>query len=297
MESVQRTFLLLRPGAPQINPQSRAMLKLQSMRDGLLVQLTASGLPSGAYALYLFLQDGAPLYAGDVAGGSLQRLLPGVRLQNIWGAAVIHTGTLAFCLKSTRDGWDSVAARFKLIHASRPSVTPTVSDGGLDAVAPPEDSPQPLPDETQPPPDETQLPPFSRQPPAVSTEAAPLDIEAIEPDEADDTGVCESCPHAIRQDRIHPFPSVFPHSEWVKISYPGPTGWWHYITGRVYSGPEVVAKAVGVPGEYGMAPPVWLEGFGTYMRCVTPDAHGYWLMFQDPQTGEILDMGLSPRDA
>ena len=56
-------------------------------------------------------------------------------------------------------------------------------------------------------------------------------------------------------------------------------------------------KAVGVPGEYGMMPPVWLEGFGTYLRCDSPDAHGYWLMFQDAETGEILDMGLSPRDA
>ena len=136
MESVQRTFLLLRPGAPQFNPPSRAMLKLQTARDGLQVRLTVSALPPGALALYLFLQDGAPLYAGDIAGSSLYRILPGVRLQNIWGAAVIHTGTLVFCLKSTGVSWDGVQARFKLIHASRPTDTSSASVSYTE-VAPP----------------------------------------------------------------------------------------------------------------------------------------------------------------
>jgi hypothetical protein len=261
-------------------------------------------------ALYLFLQDGAPLYAGDIAGGSLYRILPGVRLQNIWGAAVIHTGTLAFCLKSTGVSWDGVAARFKLIHASRPTDTPPASVSNVAPAATPElihtsrptdtppasvihsdSDPGAASAHTPPTPSDELWPPDQQTPPPS------FEPESIEAEEFMDSGICESCPHAIRQERINPFPSVFPHSEWVKISCPGPTGWWHYITGRIYSGSDVAAKAVGVPGEYGMAPPIWLEGFGTYMRSVTPDAHGYWLMFQDPETGEVLDMGLSPRDA
>jgi hypothetical protein len=108
---------------------------------------------------------------------------------------------------------------------------------------------------------------------------------------------CDACPHALREVKANPFPAVFPNSEWVKISYPGPAGWWHYISGKIYKGGAVAAKALGVPGEYGMTPPIWLEGFGTYLRCVSGDALGYWLMFQDAETGEVLDMGLSPHGA
>jgi len=100
---------------------------------------------------------------------------------------------------------------------------------------------------------------------------------------------CSTCPHVTHKTQIEPFPSVFPGSAWVKVSYPGPTGWWHYISGTICSNGNVTAKVLGVPGEYGMAPPIWLEGFGTYLRCSSGDASGYWLMFQDAETGEVLD--------
>lgn len=117
-----------------------------------------------------------------------------------------------------------------------------------------------------------------------------------EPQQGFEEESCNACPHAVRENNINPFPSVFPDSEWVKISYPGPTGWWHYISGKIYKNGALAAKVLGVPGEYGIAPPIWLEGFGTYLRCFTGDARGYWLMFQDAETGEVLDMGLSPHD-
>ncbi|MGE5495134.1 MAG: hypothetical protein ACM3S4_07550 [Burkholderiales bacterium] len=120
--------------------------------------------------------------------------------------------------------------------------------------------------------------------------------EPAEPQEGFEEESCDACPHAVRESNINPFPSVFPDSEWVKISYPGPTGWWHYISGKIYKNGALAAKVLGVPGEYGIAPPIWLEGFGTYLRCFTGDARGYWLMFQDAETGEVLDMGLSPHD-
>lgn len=321
MESIQRSFMLLRPGdGPHAHPQSRATLKMQSVQSGLSIQLSVSGLPSGLYTLYLFMQDGAAIYAGDVAGGGLRQTLSGIRLQNVWGAAVIHSASLAFCLKSTGVDWTDVAARFKLMHAPRPArETPVVPEPQpviFEPEKPVDDNPPYPPEEeraaeplhnTPEPEPEPLHPPFmtghepdpfrpsympENEPEPFRPPSTPDDIE----DDEDDA-ICDSCPHAARQERINPFPLVFPNSEWTKISYPGPTGWWHYITGRIYSGPNIVAKAVGVPGEYGMTPPVWLEGFGTYLRCVTQDAHGYWLMFQDAETGEVLDMGLSPRDA
>ena len=298
MESIKRLIFLLRPGdGPYAHPQSRAMLKLQSVSSGFTGQLTVTGLPGGRYMLYLFLNDGAAIFAGDVSGSGPLKTLPGIRLNSIWGAAIIHSATLAFCLKSTGVDWADVSARFKLIHAPRPVAPPVILEPEFPVPDIIDEYPEfDIPDETveepiEEPADETYI--SQPEPEPFFTPHALSDMDDIPVDD----NVCESCPHVTREERINPFPSVFPNSEWSKISYPGPVGWWHYITGRIYSGQNIVAKAVGVPGEYGMTPPVWLEGFGTYLRAVTPDAHGYWLMFQDAETGEILDMALSPRDA
>lgn len=350
MQSIQRSIMLLRPGdGPHINPQSRGTLKLQALPAGLTVLLTTIGLEPGEYALYLFLQDGAVIFAGDVTPAGLRRVLPGIRLQNVAGAAVIHSASLSFCLKSTNMDWKEAQPRFKMLHASRaarpaqpedeaptaaaspaePSVklenehpadtslSPEVLDETSAAAKPPAEPPAEPEDKT---PADTM--PFAKPSPEPSAENAALsDSPGVSPDHEPDmppsaektdeyppqdnisedsdeeASPCENCPYAARQQYVNPFPAVFPHSEWTKMTYPGPAGWWHYITGRIYTDSNTVIKAVGVPGEYGMMPPVWLEGFGTYLRCNSPDAHGYWLMFQDAETGEILDMGLSPRDA
>jgi hypothetical protein len=323
MESIQRSILLLHPGdGPYAHPQSRGMLKLQATAGGLAASLTVNGLPAGGFMLYLFLEDGAAIFAGDVTGGGLRRTLPGIRLQSVWGAAVIHSPSLAFCLKSVGVDWKDAMMRFKLLHAPRPAWPAAPSEPSVmmntEYSEYEEELPENIPQDIDAAPtvespfvsadlpqqgsllqNEYEAEPVYDDEPMDFEPSAPWQPEPAiqEEDVEDDMDPCRSCPHVSKQERINPFPLVFPQSEWTKLSYPGPTGWWHYITGRIYSGSQIVAKAVGVPGEYGMMPPVWLEGFGTYLRCVTPDAHGYWLMFQDAETGEILDMGLSPRDA
>jgi outer membrane biosynthesis protein TonB len=337
MQSIQRSIMLLRPGdGPHINPQSRGTLKLQALPAGLTVQLSTIGLEPGEYALYLFLQDGAAIFAGDVTIAGLRRVLPGIRRQNVAGAAVIHSASLSFCLKSTNMDWKEAQPRFKMLHAShqaRPEQpkpedeAPAAAEPPAEPSAKPEDKPPAdtaLPAEASHKPENeapTAAEPSVEPSPEPSAESAPLNDSpgvfsgqmpdmppsAEKTDEYPPKGVpevsdeeaspCENCPYAARQQYVNPFPTVFPHSEWTKMTYPGPAGWWHYITGRIYTDSNTVIKAVGVPGEYGMMPPVWLEGFGTYLRCNSPDAHGYWLMFQDAETGEIMDMGLSPRDA
>ena len=352
MQSIQRSIMLLRPGdGPHINPQSRGTLKLQALPAGLTALLTTIGLEPGEYALYLFLQDGAAIFAGDITSSGLRRVLPGIRLQNVAGAAVIHSTSLSFCLKSTNMDWKETQPRFKMLHASRPARPAQPEDEAPAAAASPAESPAKpenktpadtaLPAEAshkpedeapaavspaEPPaepedktPAET-IPPAGPSPepsvestalsdsPSVSSDHEPdmppstektdeYQPEDIPEDNGEQSSPCENCPYAARQQYVNPFPAVFPHSEWTKMTYPGPAGWWHYITGRIYTDSNTVIKAVGVPGEYGMMPPVWLEGFGTYLRCDSPDAHGYWLMFQDAETGEVMDMGLSPRDA
>ena len=336
MQSIQRSIMLLRPGdGPYISPQSRGTLKLQTLPAGLAVQLSTIGLEPGEYALYLFLQDGAAIFAGDVTPAGLYRVMPGIRMQNVAGAAVIHSASLSFCLKSTNMDWKEAQPRFKMLHASRPTrpaqpkpedETPAAAASPAGPSAEPEDK---TPADTALPAEASRKPedeaPAAVEPPAEpstepSAESAALsgspDVSGQKPDmppsaektdeyppkgvpevSGEEASPCENCPYAARQQYVNPFPTVFPHSEWTKMTYPGPAGWWHYITGRIYTDSNTVIKAVGVPGEYGMMPPVWLEGFGTYLRCNSPDAHGYWLMFQDAETGEIMDMGLSPRDA
>jgi len=339
MQSVQRSIMLLRPGdGPSPTPQSRGTLKLQALPTGLAVLLTTTGLKPDNYALYLFLQDGAAIYAGDVTSAGLRRMLPGIRLNNVAGAAVIHSASLSFCLKSINMDWTEAQPRFKMLHAPRPAqpaqpqpepqappaAVPAAQPPGAPEAAPPADAatdepPAEQKDETPAnaaPPEEPQQGNIlvenavSENPGNVSAEGPPTEnSDGYMPDATcspenrtpedsrTETAPCDNCPYAPRQQCINPFPTIFPNSEWTRMSYPGPAGWWHYITGRIYTDSGTVVKAVGVPGEYGMMPPVWLEGFGTYLRCNSPDAHGYWLMFQDAETGEILDMGLSPRGA
>lgn len=274
MESIQRSVMMLKSdSASHMDQKHQAVLKMQSAQKGLAVDLSAPSLPAQSFGLYLFDKDGNDRFAGDIKEGHLQTTLMSMSLDGVYGAAVIDRDTLIFYLKSTGPHWTDIAARFKFAHAA----------------------PQPAPKVTE----QAPMPPLPQpeEPPMTNEQEAAKSNESIEiAESADVPGVCDTCPHVIRQDRINPFPSAFPNSDWVKIAYPGPTGWWHYISGKIRSGDTVVAKVLGVPGEYGMAPPIWLEGFGTYMRCVTPDAGGYWLMFQDAETGEVLDMGLSPHD-
>jgi len=273
MESVQRSVMMLKPSsAAHIDQKIKAVLKMQSTKNGLMIDLSAPSLPTQDCDLYLFDQNGSGHLGGEITEGHLQTTLSSMPLQSVAGAAVIARRTLAFCYHSIGLNWADIAARFKFAHTPPPPVPNVIERAPL-----------------------TQESPLHADEPLVAQE-----LDTAEPDESktvsDSPGACDTCPHVIRQDKINPFPSAFPNSEWVKISYPGPAGWWHYISGKIRSGDAVIAKVLGVPGEYGMAPPIWLEGFGTYMRCATPDAGGYWLMFQDAETGEVLDMGLSPRD-
>lgn len=310
MESIQRSLMLLKPGESSMVEHGKkpGTLRLETIPQGVSLSMKTECLKSGEYSVYLFLEDGKERFAGNIADGSLFATLYDVRLENILGAAVVYSknGSHSFCLKSTGMDWPSAISRFRITHAVKKKPVP----GTFQPI-----SQQEKKAESQPPSDIEKI--TLKDVEEKAAQEAQLEKEALESlneeshqmytedggepkqtvDAQENTHeFCDSCPHVIKQDKINPFPTVFPNSEWVKISYPGPTGWWHYISGTIYKDSTVVAKVLGVPGEYGMAPPIWLEGFGTYMRCVTEDARGYWLMFQDAETGEVLDPALSPHD-
>jgi len=300
MESIKRILMVLKPADNRlIQPgKSGGMLKIQSLssekasgqakgvvsKEGLSLSVKTDCLKEGSFCLYLFLADGKDLNAGELKQGALNSEIHGTRLQDIKGAAVVNMGSAgspSFVLRSTGLNWPKIIERFKL----------TKSAGFKDVAPRNQDPAKSIADNDIP---DTSVADNDIPHVTANTYETP-DSGAIENNGAgfEDSG-CDECPYVVRQTKVNPFPSVFPDSEWVKISYPGPAGWWHYISGKIYRNSSVVAKVLGVPGEYGMAPPIWLEGFGTYMRCSAEDARGYWLMFQDAETGEVLDMGLSP---
>lgn len=297
MESLKRTLMLLRPfGIRAEAGKIGGTLKLQSSTGGISLSLKTDCLNEGDYYLYLFLTNGKELYAGDVTGGVLIASLSGILLENISGAAVVNRNGASydFVLRSTGPEWPQLIARFRMARNTREAAAKAAfhtEQADNNHIAPDSVSAVPAPDNDE----------REKEITADNIDNMIKEVYAQQSAEEHSPGVeetgCDACPHALREIKANPFPAVFPNSEWVKISYPGPAGWWHYISGKIYKGGSVAAKALGVPGEYGMTPPIWLEGFGTYLRCVSGDALGYWLMFQDAETGEVLDMGLSPHGA
>jgi hypothetical protein len=312
MENVQRAVMLLKPDTHITGQwQGGATLRLNAIAGGVGLSLQGTTNLGSDCSLMLFLQDGSPVAAGELNGTAFQTKVSGVQIKDIAGAAVICGGR--FILRSSGMNWSRVIARYRFAHARptapaepqpaepQPAEPQSVEPQRVEpqSVEPQSVEPQPAEIENvsgvdtetpvavetmpQEPPAET-MPEISDSP----SEMAPVPPQNSEAQQQPLPEPEERCPGGIRQSPVDPFPGVFPGSEWVKISYPGPTGWWHYIFGRAcVDGYD--ADVVGVPGDYSMAPPAWLDGFSTYVRCSSGDARGYWLMFQDAQTGRVLD--------
>jgi len=224
MESIKRSIMLLRPGdGPHAHPQSRGTLKLQAVPGGLAVLLTATGLESGGYALHLFLQDGAVIFAGDVTAGGLRRTLPGIRLQSVAGAAVIHSASLSFCLNSTGMDWNDIIPRFRMLHAPRPVQRDPLPEIQPLVTVVPSDEPEPdtadaatvdisVDTQVTPTSGSVDATPAKDDEPWISGAYIPPEDNGDEPDP------CASCPYTAQQQRVDPFPTVFPHSACVKMA-------------------------------------------------------------------------------
>jgi|AGTN01.2.fsa_nt_gi hypothetical protein len=281
MENVQRVVMLLKPdGHIPGQWDSGATLKISAMPGGIAVSYQSRAALGEECVLALFKRNGSEIEAGRITGTGMQAKLSGVRLADVAGAAVLCQGS--FILKSSGLSWPDIIARYRFAH-TQPGALPAEAQAA-DAPAVQETQiPQAAPS-VQEPAQQREAPPEPQSAPFVgSPDASGPPVQPFGPERSED------CPQGIRQSHIDPFPGVFPGSEWVKVSYPGPAGWWHYIFGRAcVEGCD--ADAIGVPGDYSMAPPVWLDGFSTYIRCTSGDARGYWLMFQDAQTGRVLDI-------
>lgn len=301
MENVQRAVMLLKPDAHVMGQwDSGATLKLMAVPGGIALALRIDGHFGEGGILTLFMRDGSAHAAGAVTSVLLEVKLGGVHVNEVAGAAVIQDNR--FVLKSPMPDWPAVIARYRFAQKQAEP-----HEEAVEALeqAEPENNIQvemelTQQEEDQAPVQQTQQDNMPLQNDAPMPWATELntdydeDMDEYAPQRVPYREPEDECPGGIRQNHIEPFPGEFPGSEWVKISYPGPAGWWHYIFGHMrMSGDEV--DIIGVPGEYSMAPPVWLDGFSTWVRCTSGDARGYWLMFQNAQTGQVLDIGRSRR--
>jgi hypothetical protein len=81
---------------------------------------------------------------------------------------------------------------------------------------------------------------------------------------------------------------LFEGTEWVRVNYDNAGQ--YYTVGLIYDGDTVRCICYGVPGRYAPRPPAELTGFCQWLPFSTdePQGGGYWLMYQDAETGKSI---------
>ncbi len=80
--------------------------------------------------------------------------------------------------------------------------------------------------------------------------------------------------------------ATIPDSEWVRINYDNED---YYVVGRLKENGKVAYVGYGVPGKEAIKPPKVAEGIANFLPISGLDNgyDGYWLFFQDADTGKI----------
>lgn len=83
-----------------------------------------------------------------------------------------------------------------------------------------------------------------------------------------------------------------PDSKWVRVEASGGR---HYVVGVIEQGGLPAYICYGVPGRYQKNPPKALDGYCSYLPLSVFDLHGdgYWMMFQDADTGDCCHVNLA----
>lgn len=86
---------------------------------------------------------------------------------------------------------------------------------------------------------------------------------------------------------------VIPNSKWVKVDYEDDG---HYIViGLIYENNKVQYVCYGSPGEYSIDPPREFNGLSQWLPLDIdkPEELGYWIIYQDANTGESVEIKVS----
>lgn len=86
------------------------------------------------------------------------------------------------------------------------------------------------------------------------------------------------------------FEDIVQNTEWIKVHYAN-GGENHYIIGKLFDGEEVTHLCYGIPAQsHSVAPPTALTEFCQWIptNLNEPEGAGYWVMYQNAQTGENI---------
>ena len=86
---------------------------------------------------------------------------------------------------------------------------------------------------------------------------------------------------------------IIPNSKWVKVDYED--NGQYFVIGLMYEDDEVAYVCYGMPGEYSVTPPREFAGLSQWLPLdpEKPNELGYWIMYQDAQTGENVEIKIS----
>jgi len=84
--------------------------------------------------------------------------------------------------------------------------------------------------------------------------------------------------------------TLIENSKWVKIDTEEPNK--HYVVGTISIDNDVKYICYGVPGNYNNEPPIELKKYSQWLPVDTEDPYnnGYWVMYQDSDTGENINL-------
>lgn len=88
---------------------------------------------------------------------------------------------------------------------------------------------------------------------------------------------------------VHPrekiLENLIPDSDWIKVAYEKDD---YYVIGRLYGDGKVIYLGYGVPGVENVTPPKATQGIANWIPIKgLDDYEGYWLFFQNADTGKI----------
>ncbi len=86
---------------------------------------------------------------------------------------------------------------------------------------------------------------------------------------------------------------IIPDSKWIKVDYED--NGQYFVIGLLYENDKVQYVCYGMPGQYSIEPPREFSGISQWLPLdpEKPEELGYWLMYQDANTGENIEIKIS----
>ena len=94
----------------------------------------------------------------------------------------------------------------------------------------------------------------------------------------------------VKYPRERRLEELIEESKWVKVDFENDGH--YYVIGLIYENGNLQYVCYGVPGTYSVEPPKELERYSQWLplKAGEPEGEGYWIMYQDANTGESVNL-------